>query len=168
MQCSYRMTGALAVLTFALALPASASSISGSYDATLLGVKSSTAQSNFSFNTSTDRLTGALSFSGAFSGTENINQTLKCLAGICNLLLTGSLNGNKIIYDLVLNLNSDTFTAGGNIWNARSDGSFGAKGYASMAEGGSMFAYLGLAGLVIFGGILFARFGNATPHSRAV
>jgi hypothetical protein len=165
MKCSYRMTGALAVLAFALVLPASASSISGGYDASLLGVKNSTAQGNFSFNTSTDRFTGSLSFNGAFTGTANINQTLKCLAGICNLLLAGSLDGNKIIYDFLLNLNSDTFTAGGNIWNGKSDGSFGAKGYASMPEGGSTLAYLSLADLVIFGGISLARFGRATLQS---
>lgn len=161
MKCSYRMTGALAVFAFALALPASASSISGGFDANLLGAKSGTALSNFSFNTSTHKLTGTLSFNGAFNGTKNISQTLKCVAGICSLSLSGSVNGDKVVYDLLLNLHSDTFTASGDIWKGKSEESFGAKGYASMPEGGSTLAHLGLAGLVIFGGISLARFGSA-------
>jgi hypothetical protein len=152
---------ALAVLMFAIVLPASAGSISGSYDATISNVKTkSTALGSFSFNTATDKLTGTLSFNGAFSGTENINQTVGCLFGLCDLGLTGSVNGNSFTYQLLLNLNSDTFSAVGSVWNWNSKGNFGASGSSgstAVPEGGSTLSYLGLAGLIIFGGIWFAQ-----------
>jgi hypothetical protein len=160
------IAAALAALTFALVLPASAGTISGSYDATIRGVRTnSAALGTFSFNNTTDKLTGTLSFNGAFSGTENINQTVGCLFGLCNLWLTGTLNGNTFSYDLLLNLNSNTFSAGGSVWNRNSIGSFGANGYTAVPEGGSTLAYLALAGLVIFGGILVARFQTAQLQS---
>jgi hypothetical protein len=152
----------LTVLAFAFVLSASASSIKGSYDTALSGVSKSTVQSSFSFNTTNDKLTGTLLFAGVFTGTKNISQTLKCAAQICDLVLDSSINGDKITYDFVLNLKSDTFSATGNVWKGKKDGSFAANGYASLPEGGSTFAYLGIAGLVIFGGMLSARSRGAT------
>lgn len=148
----------IAVLSLAFALPASADSVTGSYNTNVYGVSGTAVQGNFTFNMATDTFSGALTFSGAFSGvTEDFNQKATCFLNNCVFELTANVDGDSLTYGILLNLNSGQYAAGGTIWNSTSKGAFADTAYAAAPETGSTFLYLGLSVLVMFGAVFVAR-----------
>ena len=159
-------------LMFANALPASATSIDGTYTAMVSGVSSTNVTGTFVFNTSTHAFTDALTFRGVFNVAENFKpKAATCVLNNCLVVLAAVVGGDTILYDIRLNLNSDQFDAGGYIWNSKASGAFNSQGQTSLPEGGSGFLYLGLTAVMIFGAFCLAPFRalqDRNPLSRGV
>jgi len=164
----------VAALLLAGVLPALAGSISSKYTDTfsVTGTKAqTTVTASFTLDTSTDKISGVLGFSGGafnnvsdpFSGTATCNK--KNTACVYTFTMKDS-NGDKLTYAISLNLVNGGYGALGGIAKGGKAGAFGGNGYASAAvpEGGSRFSYVAPAGLVIFGGIFLT--GLIRPRMR--
>ena len=163
-------------LLVAVALPASAGSIGSNYTDTfnVSGTKAKTTVSaSFTFNTSTDQISGSLAFAGgAFNVTDPFSGKAKCNKADTSCTYTLSMtdsNKDKLTYVITLNLSKGQWQYGalGDITKGLKTGAFGGNGYtayASAPEGGSKFSYVAPAGLVIFGGILLS--GLRRPRAR--
>lgn len=159
MNCYSRYLICVASFLFALVLPASAGSISGSYTSAVLGVKGETVTATFTFNTSSDQFSNVtLAFNGGVFGgfTESYSG---CGIGL-SCRFSDPASGDSLLYFIGLNKNFSQYGAGGAVWNGHSAGIFGYTGSPSpsVPEGGSNFSYLAPAGLVIFGGIFLNGF----------
>lgn len=163
-------------LLIAAALPASAGSIGSNYSDTfsVTGTKKTdTVKASFTFNTSTNQVTGSLAFAGGvFNITDPFSGTAKCNKADTSCVYTLSMtdpNKDKLTYVITLNLSKGQWQYGalGGISKGLNAGAFGGSGYtgyASAPEGGSKFSYVAPAGLVILGGLLLNGFKR--PRAR--
>ena len=164
MKFSSKRLACVASLLIAAVLPASAGSTKTyTYSDPVTGITGvSSIATNFTFNSTTDKVTaGTLTFTGAF-GTFKVSFTASCpKKGSCvfDVNKTVTYDGTKYTIADVINLTQ--LTANGTISDKKGtitqtgvfDGPF-----ASAPEGGSRFAYLAPAGLVILGGIFLSGF----------
>jgi hypothetical protein len=152
----------VAWLLIAAVLPASAGSTKTyTYSDPVTGNSGITGvTTNFTFNPTNDKVTaGTLTFKGAF-GTFNVSFTASCpKRGSCVFDVSKTVRYEGITYTIIDAINLSQLSASGIVLNDKTgkigdfDGSF-----ASVPEGGSRFAYLAPAGLVIFGGIFLSGF----------
>jgi len=164
MKSGSKRLACVASLLVAAVLPASAGSTKTyTYSDPVTGITGiSSITTNFTFNSTTDKVTaGTLTFTGAF-GKFNVSFTASCpKKGSCvfDVNKTVTYDGTKYTIADVINLTqlsaSGTILGktGNKIQNGAFDGSF-----SSVPEGGSQFAYLAPAGLVIFEGIFLSGF----------
>jgi hypothetical protein len=168
----------VALLIGALALPAYASTIQGTYTASLTGVSSTTVQGSFTFNTATDVFSGTLDFSGSsiFNGVaESFSQAGACIGPACALALGANVSGDTLVYAIALNESSGAYTAGGTIASTKVGlWAYTGTAGASVPEGGSVALYLVLdiAALLTLGWLRHSRraskFPNVTSEQAAV
>jgi len=162
---SYLMCAALLV---AAVLPASAGSTT--YDNSLsMSGASETVTASFTLSTGKilDTISaGVLTFSGAL-GSFSVKFSGSCGASssTCGISFLSLLTGDTGTY----NINLSKMTASGSLaglagWKLET----GKYSYSlAVPEGGSRFAYLAPAGLVMFGGILLSGFFRQRTGSRA-
>ena len=153
----------VAALLIAAVLPASAGSITYKSTATVTGngVSNTSVAATFtvtpSSNGKTDTITGgALTFSGVF-GNFTVNFSGSCNPANPCVLDFSTKSGDSGSFTL----NLSKMTASGTIWNGKSGKNSETGTFSdsfSVPEGGSRFAYLAPAGLVIFGGIFLSGF----------
>jgi len=159
----------IALFVVCLALPAMAGSVkSYKYTEAVTGVKNTKVTASFSFNSTTDKISGTLSFTGGntFNGiTDNFSGKATCnKAGSCVYTVNAKVNGDTISYTIDLNQTVLT-SANGSIWNKKNDGTF-AYAPAPMAEATSRLDFLVPAGMVMFGGIVLCR-NRRRDHQEA-
>lgn len=150
-----------ALLLMVFAVPAWAGSINSyTFTTTVAGVQNTTVTGTFIYNTSTGMFsTGSLAFKGnsVFGGLHgSYNKSESGLSFVLNVK-AGNITLQYLISLNPQNLNQ--FTASGTITRSSTTGTFS---YALMPEGGTPFAYLISAGVVIFGGILLTGFRRRT------
>src|SRR5271154_984428 len=158
----------VASLLFAAVLPASAGSITYNNSLSMSGASESvTAMFTLTTGKITDTISaGVLNFTGAL-GNFSVNFSGSCGASssTCGISFLYLLNGDTGTY----NINLSKMTASGSLsgfagWKAET----GKYSYSlAVPEGGSRFAYLAPAGLVIFGGMFLSGFFRQRPRSRA-
>jgi hypothetical protein len=153
----FKLVAICAAFVLSVAMSASAGS-SDNFSGTLTGVANSTVSGSFSFNSTTDQLTGViLSFTspvlgngqadpGSLNGTKGSNgQWSFQWWGYAN-------NGDLVIFDATLNTNG-TFQVGGDVANRKQYGGFNMM----VPEGGSKLAYLLTSVAALFGGIFISK-----------
>ena len=120
-----RLVCGVALFMGALALPAYADTITGTYTLPGNAVKGA-----FNFNTTTDAFSGSLIFGSVFSGVSDYfnNQAGSCASGSCSFALSTIVKGDNLTYNIKLNLTTDQYTASGKISDANAQMSWAYSG----------------------------------------
>jgi hypothetical protein len=166
-----RAVGGVALVVGVLAPPAYASTIQGTYTATLAGVSGTTVQGSFTFNTATDVFSGTLDFSGgsAFNGVNaSFSRAGACLGPACAVALDATVSGDSIVYAIGLSTSSDGYTAGGTISGTKVGAAWAYSGTAgaSVPEGGSIALYLllDISAFLALAWLRHSRCGSKLPN----
>jgi hypothetical protein len=167
--CKLAIVGATVCLI--LSLPAFAGSVYNFSKETITGKSGSTLSGSFTFTGNANGGTFSnitLSFDGGkFGGLKASDVSggkAKCAFGLCRFSWSEKLSNGWVWDTIVLNVNTGAFQDLGQLYDKRNQWNFDPL---PVPEGGASLAYLMLAGLAVFAGILISGKKRRAARSAA-
>jgi hypothetical protein len=170
--CKLAVAGA--AMWLVLALPAFAGSVYDFHKETISGTSGSTLSGSFTFTGNANGGTFSnitLSFDGGkFGGLKASDVSggkAKCAFGFCRFSWSEKLSNGWVWDTIVLNVKTGSFQDLGQLYTKRNQWNFDPPP-TQVPEGGTSLAYLMLAGLAVFAGILVSGKKRRTARSTVI